>query len=291
MSRSFASYQDLITALKAEHSIPEVHLTPALAADILAHDPVNRDLRKGHVEKLKREILSGNWDARKSPPLRFLPNDRLADGQHRCRAAIEADVAITVTIVTIADTLGLDQGAGRTLADQLAIHVPALFTSKQERDLAATVTKAICRTAGPTDRELIAFFDTHRDFILTCVRKPLEWLGDKEVSVVAVFKPALLAVARAQEIMLHEEPEAEVDELLLDAVNAGATAPDGSARQMYAKQIWDQMQTAHTKRGAKIKDVVKWTRNALRYKRAGGSVKNAIIARFPGESRRKKKAA
>jgi hypothetical protein len=292
MPREFASHEALIAALRTEGHIADVLLTPALASDILAHDPMNRDLRKAHVAKLAREISAGHWDPEKSPPMRFIASTgRLADGQHRSRAVLESDRPIVLGIAQIGDTLGLDQGAHRSLADQLAIHAPTLFVSKQERDLAATVTKAICTIASATDRELVGFFDQHRAFIMDCVRKPLEWLADKEVSVSAVFKPQLVCVARAQEILLYEEPEAEVDELLIDAVNAGATAPAGTPRQSYAKQVWDAMQAAHTRRGARIKDVVKWTRNAMRYKRQGGTVKNAMLARFPGEGKRRKKAA
>ena len=289
--QTFTSYLALkaaLTALGPEETLPAVELTPALAEDILAHDPVNRDLRAGQVKKLAREIESGQWDPRKSPPLRFLPDGRLADGQHRCKAVIASGRAIMVTIAVVPDTLGLDQGVGRSLADQLKIH--ANLSDKTERELAAVVTKAICKIPLATDREQVAFFETHRDFILTCVRKPLAWLEDKELSVAAVVKPTLLAVTRAQEIMLHEAPETEVDELLEDIVNGGDTAPAGTPRQLVARQIWDALQSAHVKKGAKLKDVVRWVSVALEQKRRG-HVKSIIMARFPGKGRSKKRPA
>lgn len=282
----FATYQDLKAALEAlspEEVLTAVELTPALAEDILTHDPVNREVRASNVKKLQREIEGGHWDPRKSPFMRFDAQGRLADGQHRCRAVIAAGRPIVVHMVGLPDTIGLDQGATRSLADQLKIHE---HLEKAECDLAATVTKAICKVSAPTDREQMAVFREHRDFILECVRKPLGWLADKEKSVEAVMKPALLAVARAQEVHLFAQQAAEVDELLEDVVNGGDTAPEGSLRRQIARQIWDAMQTAHVKKGARLKDVIKWLSVGLDYKRKGVT-KSVMLARFPGKGRRK----
>jgi hypothetical protein len=287
--KSFASFDDLKRALAyltPDDFLLSVDLTPALAQGILEGDPVNRDLRKAQVDKLKREILAGQWDIRKSPPLRFLEGGRLIDGQHRCRAVIASGQPIPVLMVVVPDTLGLDQGVGRTLADQLKIHEN--ISDKQERELASQVTKAICRTPQANDREQVEFFTAHRAFILECVRKPLGWLADKEVSVAAVIKPSLLAVTRAQEIALHEQDPTEVDELLEDVVNGGETAPENSARRHVARQIWDLMQTAHTKKGAKLKDVVKWVSVGLEHKRKN-LTRSVMLARFPGKGRAKRK--
>lgn len=288
MTKQFTNYHDLVTALTAltaDEILPSVELTPTLAEAILAHDPVNRDLRKANVEKLRREIVGGFWDHRKSALMRFTESDgRLSDGQHRCRAVIEAGMSIIVHMATAPDTIGMDQGATRTLADQLRIH--ANLTDKVQRDLASTVTKRICGITGANDRELITFFEANKGFILECVTKPLGWLADQEASVAAVIKPSLLAVTRAEEIHLNNQPASEVDELLEDLVNAGETAPEGSPRRSAAKQVWDAMQSAFQKRGPKLKDVLKWVHVAIDQKRAG-HVRNIMHARFSGKSRRK----
>ena len=286
MARSFSSYLDLkaaLTALGPEEILSAVELTPALAEDILNHDPVNREVRSSNVKKLQREIEGGHWDPRKSPFMRFDGEGRLADGQHRCRACMASGRAIVVHMVGLPDTIGLDQGASRSLADQLKIHE---HLDRAECDLAATVTKAICKVSAATDREQMAVFREHRDFILECVRKPIGWLTDKERSVAAVMKPALLAVARAQEIHLFDQPATEVDELLEDIVNGGDNAPEGSLRRHYARQIWDKMQDAHVKKGARLKDIIKWISVSIDGKRKGVS-KSVMLARFPGKGRRK----
>jgi hypothetical protein len=286
MAQSFADYSALKSALDAlgpEDILQAVELTPALAEDILNHDPVNRGVRASNVKKLQREIEGGHWDPRKSPFMRFDARGRLTDGQHRCRAVIAAQRGITIHVVGLGDTIGLDQGAGRSLADQLQIHEAI---DRAESDLVAIVTKAICRIPAATDREQIEVFRGQRDFVLECVRKPAVWLADKELSVAAVMKPSLLAVTRAQEILLHEQPAAEVDELLEDMVNGGDNAPAGSPRRQIAKQIWDAMQNAHVKKGARLKDVLKWVTAGLKYKREG-TTKSVLLARFPGKGGRK----
>lgn len=283
-----AEVKAALAALAPHEILSGVAYTPGLAEDVLAHDPVNRDVRLGQKKKLSREMTGGYWDPRKSPPLRFLPDGRLADGQHRSLAVIETGCTIIVDMVVVNDTLGMDQSVVRSLADQLKIHTHLM--DKTERELAALVTKQICRIPLATDREQVAFFEANREFIMTCVRKPLAWLEDKLPSVAAVMKPTLLAVTRAQEIMLHEQPTAEVDELLEDLINGGHTAPEGSLRRQIARQIWDAMQAAHTKKGARPKDVLKWVSVGLEYKRKGVS-KSVMLARFPGKGRGKKAKA
>ena len=91
MARNFGSFEELkqaLVTLGPEDNIAAVRLTPELAAEILAHDPVNRKVRIHNLNKLRREIEGGHWDPRKCTPLRFLPTIRLADeldGRHTRR--------------------------------------------------------------------------------------------------------------------------------------------------------------------------------------------------------------
>src|SRR4030095_1642529 len=291
MSRTFTLFDELKTALAElgpDEILSGVELTPQLAESILGHDPVNRDLRKGRLTLLAREIEGGHWAPRISVPMGFLENTaQMADGQHRCHAVIQTGRSIVVSMRIVPHTVGMDEGLGRTLADHLKIH--ADLSDKTERDLASTVTKALCRTPSASNRVYLEYFDARRAFIMDCVRKPIAWVADKEPIVTGVFKLAMLAVTRAQEIEVFKEPAADVDELLEDVVNGGATAPHGSPRREYAMQIWDQTQSAFTKKGAKTKDFIKWTRGALKYKREG-VMKSAITARFPGPGKKRKKS-
>lgn len=293
MARSFTSFEELKTALETlgpEDTLTAVSLTPELAADILAHDPVNRKVRASNLAKLKREIEGGYWDPRKCTPLRFLPNVRLADGQHRCLAVVETKIAIVISICIVPDTVGVDEGAARTLVDHLQL---SHKLDENRATLASVVTKALCHVPSASNRDYLAFYQQHEAFISECVEKPLAWLEDQAPSVSAVFKPSILATLRARAI--HEkphEPAESVDQLLVDAINGGATVPEGEPiRRALAKQFFDGMQEAfRAKKGAKKRDMLKWVLAALKFQREK-VIKNILTARLPTDKKPRKRPA
>lgn len=285
MARTFTSFDDLkatLATLGPEDMLPAVALTPELAADILAHDPVNRKVRSGNLAKIKRDIEGGFWDSRKSSPMRFLPTHQLADGQHRCKAVVETGKTIVVAICLIPDTIGVDEGASRTLTDHLQL---SYHLDEPTAQLVSVVTKAICHLPSPGNREYLNFFEEHRAFITECAEKPLAWLAEQMPIVSAVFKPAVLATLRARAIHEKQEPAVSVDQLLYDAINGGATAPEGSPRRALAKQFYDAMQEAFTRKKVKRADMLGWILAALKFEREG-VLKNILTARLPGGKKR-----
>lgn len=291
MARSFTSFEELKTALAAlsqEENLAAVLLSPELAADILAHDPVNRKVRAANLTKLKRELEGGYWDPRKSTPLRFLPAMRLADGQHRCRAVVETNIAIVVSVCIVPDTVGVDEGAARTLVDHLQL---SHGLDDERATLVSVVTKAICHIPAAGNRDYLEFYKQHEAFIKECAEKPLDWLADQQASVAKVFKPPILATIRARAIHEKHEPAESVDQLLSDAINGGATAPEGSPRRALARQFFDAMHDAFSSRKvAKGRDVLKWLLAALQFERAG-QMKNILTARLPSDKKRRAKRA
>ena len=280
MARTFSSFDDLKVALIAlgpEDLLPAVALTPELAADILAHDPVNRKVREKNLTKIKRDIQEGFWDPRKSSPLRFLPTHQLADGQHRCRAVVETGIAIVVTICTVPDTVGVDEGAGRTLVDHLRL---SYHFDEATANLVSVATKALCHVPAAGNRDYLAFFLEHRAFLTECAEKPQAWLADQLPSIAAVFKPTIVSKLRARAIYEKSEPAESVDQLLFDAINGGATAPEGSPRRALAKQFFDAMQEAFTRKKSKRADMLAWLLAALKFEREG-QLKNIVTARLP----------
>lgn len=287
MMRTFDTFEELKTALATlspeDAWIPSVVLTPALAADIVAHDPVNRKVRGSNLAKLKREILGGHWDPLKSSPIRFLPTFRMNDGQHRCLAVIETGLPIVVAMCVVTDTIGVDEGAGRTLVDHLQL---SHKLDENRATLASVVTKALCHVANASNRDYLAFYQEHEAFITDCVEKPLGWLEDQQPSVAAVFKPAILVTLRARAIAENQEPAESVDQLLADAINGGVTAPEGSLRRTLAKQFFDGMHEAFaSKKKVKPKDILKWLRAAL-YAERDGHLKNIFTVRLPGDKKK-----
>jgi len=288
MARTFTSFDDLKTALEAlgpEENIAALNLTPELAADILAHDPVNRKLRTSNLTKLKREIEGGHWDPRKSTPLRFLPGVKLADGQHRCRAVVETNIPIVVSVCIVPDTVGVDEGAGRTLVDHLQL---SYGLDETRATLVSVVTKALCHVPAAGNRDYLEFYEQDRAFIRECAEKPIEWLKDQMHPIALIFKPAVVAALRARAIRENREPADSVDQLLFDAINGGMTAPEGTPRRAISKQLFDAMLAAFESKKTKRHDMLKWLLAALKFEREG-VLKNILTAKLPGDKKRRAK--
>ena len=290
MARSFTSFDELkkaLAALGSEENIAALHLTPELAADILAADPVNRKVRTSNLTKLKREIEGGYWDPRKSTPLRFLPAMKLVDGQHRCRAVVETNTAIVVSVCVVPDTVGVDEGAGRTLVDHLQL---SHGLDEPRAALVSVVTKALCHVPSAGNRDYLEFYEQDKVFIRECAEKPLDWLKDQMHPVALIFKPAVVATLRARAIRENKEPADSVDQLLVDAINGGMTAPEGTPRRAVAKQLFDAMLAAFESKKTKRQDMLKWVLAALKFEREG-ILKNILTAKLPGDKKRRPRPA
>src|SRR4029453_1151042 len=196
-------------------------------------------------------------------------------------------MAVPVYMVAVSHTPGNDEGANRPLVDHLQL---GAGLNEVMADLVSPVTKALCHIPSASNRDYLTFYQEHKEFILECAQKAHDWIADQQPSVAAVFKPSMLAGLRARAIREANEPAASVDELLYDAINAGATAPDGSPRQALARQFWQAMQDAFKTRKAKPRDILKWFLAAIRFAREH-QVKNILTARLPGEKRRRVKKA
>jgi hypothetical protein len=289
MSQNFASLVELQVALSklpADGLLPAVTLTPELAKEILeVGNELNRKIRAGNLERLKREITQGWWDPRKSPPICFIGN-RLADGQHRARAVAETGKAVVVSVAVIGDTMGMDIGATRTLADDLTV---LRKLSETDAGIASAVTRALCKVFAAGRRELLEFFISKEAFIMECVRVPQEWLAEQQPLLSRIFPPRQLSVVRARLIQEYGETPATVDQLLVDAINQGATAPADSIRFQVGKQLYLAMENAFKSKKAPTKNVVQWVLAGLHSEREG-KVMNLLTARGTRKNRKKKAA-
>jgi hypothetical protein len=186
--------------------------------------------------------------------------------------------------VIVPDTVGVDEGAGRTLADHLQL---SHGLDENHANLAATVTKSLCHITAAGNREYLAFFTEHQAFIVHSVDLTVAWLAEQAPSIALIFKPAVLATIRARAIYENNENEAAVDQLLLDAINGGQSAPEGTPRRALAKQLFEAMSDSFSSRKKmKRADMLKWVLTALKLER-DGVIKNILSTRLPGEKKRR----
>lgn len=100
-----------------------VSLTPEMAEMLLDRNPQNRKVSETLVETYAHEINRGGW-VFNGEPIIISDTGELNDGQHRCRAVVEAGKPIdTVIIIGVprSTRTTLDQGKGRTAADYLSM--------------------------------------------------------------------------------------------------------------------------------------------------------------------------
>ena len=100
-----------------------VTLTPVLAAILLDRNDKNRNVSKTTISRLVSDIVGGRW-AFNGEPIIVAKNGQLNDGQHRCKAVIEAGKNIDTLIVFGPERetrMTVDTGGLRRVSDFLAM--------------------------------------------------------------------------------------------------------------------------------------------------------------------------
>lgn len=101
-------------------------ITPELAAKLLQTNTRNRNLNAKTVAAYARAMARGDWMVNGEPFYKMDSDYRLADGQHRLAAVVQAGVTIRgMLVVTGLDPRAqdtMDSGRKRTAADALSIH-------------------------------------------------------------------------------------------------------------------------------------------------------------------------
>jgi hypothetical protein len=100
-----------------------VTLTPVLAAILLDRNDKNRNISKTTTGRLVSDIVGGRW-AFNGEPVIVAKDGQLNDGQHRCKAVIEAGKSIDTLIVFGPERetrLTVDTGGVRTVGNFLSM--------------------------------------------------------------------------------------------------------------------------------------------------------------------------
>lgn len=100
-----------------------VNITPALAADWLALNAKNRNLRQHIVDAYARDMTAGEWHFT-GEPIKFEGRGDLIDGQHRLMAIMRCGKTVPMLVVRglRADVQDfMDSGIKRSVADMLSL--------------------------------------------------------------------------------------------------------------------------------------------------------------------------
>jgi len=100
-----------------------VQITPDMARNMLASNPVNRKISERAVADLAKAILNNDWQITHQG-IAFYDDGTLADGQHRLLAIIKANVPVYMMItkgLSKDSAMSIDSGRRRSLIDGVKI--------------------------------------------------------------------------------------------------------------------------------------------------------------------------
>lgn len=243
--------------------VTEIFMTPQLAAQMLAKNDGNRDLRQTTVKAYAAEMAAGQWRTTHQP-IAVDQTGQLVDGQHRLSAVVAANWSGTMLLATYGNAeetmqLPVDRGLRRTMFDVLA-------QPRSHVEIATRLLKHTCwqrRAAAP--HEVLAILNAHQskiERVLTlCVAK-------RRVIGSACAMSALLLTAYADRTQEEQEQSLQQYRLffeqnygemwphvkalnawLVTGTGARATAKDGRS----ASDLWHRIYMAFDIRRQNLK--------------------------------------
>jgi hypothetical protein len=146
-------------------------ITPDQAAELMARNENNRRIKQLKIDQYARDMRAGRWNA-DSSDISFDWNGRLANGQNRLLACIQADVPFPTLVRTGIDPTAVDSmdaGAVRTFGDVLKMHAAAdpnnaaaaISLRARYESIAEQGGTLIERRLPLTRQEVLAFLTEH----------------------------------------------------------------------------------------------------------------------------------
>lgn len=108
-----------ITSITPQPSIGIETVTPKMAADLLASNTINRNMRTLRVNRYANDMKAGAWHIG-NDAIAIATDGTLLNGQHRLSAVVQSGVAVDMLILRNAakeSMSAMDTGAVRTSAD------------------------------------------------------------------------------------------------------------------------------------------------------------------------------
>lgn len=119
-----------------------VQVTPEMARNMLASNPVNRRISERAVADLSKAILNNDWQITHQG-IAFYDDGTLADGQHRLTAVVKADVPVYMMItkgLAKEAAMSIDSGRRRSLIDGVKISGAAPWMEAKHINLVPIIT-------------------------------------------------------------------------------------------------------------------------------------------------------
>ncbi len=171
-------------------------VTPRTAKTWLATNSENRSLSSDWVNKLARDMRSGDFP-NVGEAIKFDENGDLIDGQHRLAAVVQSGVAIEFLVVEGVPReyrYKLDKGRKRSVADELTMRhgIPSamMVAATVRLVLQWQIEEVKSESYKPTDAEIVDFAVDNREAVAEAVRYGMNLrndLGASPSATAAVF--------------------------------------------------------------------------------------------------------
>ena len=151
--------------MRKNRGAEDIRVTPEIARHWLTFNTVNRNIRKGNYEKIKRSMAEGNF-ADNGDTIVFAPG-KLLDGQNRLSAVVDLGITLKMLVSyghnpEVQSTI--DEGSPRTACDVIKIEGAEEWASKQ---LGTAIHIIIAHSKGLAIYATQRFTNTQvRDFYL-----------------------------------------------------------------------------------------------------------------------------
>lgn len=171
-------------ARKAPPRAELVKVSPDVARRWLGKNTHNRHVRAKHVQRLARDMATGNWLVT-GESIKFNGDGSLLDGQHRLLAVIESEATVDMFVIRGLPSAAqdvMDTGAKRQCSD--ALHLNGFSHSSL---LAAGIRLAINWQGGyfnhahqggiepVTNSEVLAFAEANPDIVILAANAGSDW--------------------------------------------------------------------------------------------------------------------
>jgi len=120
-----------------------VQVTPDMARNMLASNPINRRISERAVSDLSKAILNNDWQITHQG-IAFYDDGSLADGQHRLTAVVKANVPVHMMItkgLAKDAAMSIDSGRRRSLIDGVKISGAAPWMEAKHINLVPIITQ------------------------------------------------------------------------------------------------------------------------------------------------------
>ncbi len=212
----------------------DVLVTPEMAAEFLDRNTRNRPIRQFKLQALMNDMKNGRWRFN-GDAIRFYADGSLADGQHRCEAAVRTNTSFRANIIhglTAEDGMTLDTGSTRTNADVLTLQGD--LAKKDANHLAGAARVIIAHDAGSTNYPLPGgsytklttsqqVFDWYVENI-DVISEAIEWLNSYAPARARVLSGAYIIAFR----ILSSRIDSEASHIFLKKVVSGYGVQEGT---------------------------------------------------------------